>query len=133
MGRRLKNAEKMARLEWCEALVDAIDRHPEGMTTERLADALGLDKCLTSTLLVRLGKAKKVGRKFIYGHTEAGNHTRISLWLPAALAEVAPNSITINRKESGFVPYPDFEESHQEFVRRASEPKQKFNPWTRAA
>jgi hypothetical protein len=94
-----------------------------------------LEKWLTATLLVRLGKANKIGRKFIYAVSDAGHHTRVSLWLPATVAEVAPNIITINRKEkkSDFVPYPDFEERHHEFVQRVRAPKQKFNPWGRSA
>jgi hypothetical protein len=132
----MKSASKQAaeikkRIRLREALVYAVRQHPEGITSAYAAEAVGCNRGVAMRQLTELAKDGVIGRKFLY---KKGTHSRFSLWLPDPGRGIEPNPTLLSyqkRGPVGFVPYQNFDESHDVWMKKMLEEKPKFNPFGR--
>jgi hypothetical protein len=130
MGTRLKEEQIAERSRLKEAMIDFLNKNPEGCFTVAVADAVGCSKGLAAKLLMILSKEGRIGRKL---EKPSPHYVPISLWLsdPGQGVQECPRSASHSRRKEacGFEPYENFHEAHELWMQRVRSPQPKANPW----
>lgn len=127
MTRKRNAAANEQRQYFCEALMEVLRCHPDGISSADAGKAIGITKGLASTLLTHLSRQRKIGQRFARG--PQGNW--LAYWMPDPSKERPINPTT--RRAPGliapnFTPYEDFDASHEQWVQSISSRKPMFNP-----